>query len=165
MNDNLHLSDKGAQLIHHFESCKLKAYICPAGKLTVGWGTTGMWNGRPIALGLTITQEEADTRFMADMLKFEAYVKKLIKVPLTQQQFDALVSLAYNVGPVALTPATSTLARKLNAGDYAGAAEQLTRWNKMHKDGKGPLVPCEGLTRRRLAEQYLFNTGELKFQF
>jgi lysozyme len=80
--------------------------------------------------------------------KFEAGVKRLVKVPLAQGQFDALVSFSFNVGLGAL--GSSTLLRKLNAGDYRGAAAEFPRWNKA--GGK----VYEGLTRRRAAERSLF---------
>ena len=98
--------------------------------------------------GDKITAEEAGEMMAADLLPFERDVSRLVKVPLEQCQFDALVCFAYNVGGGAL--ASSTLLKLLNAGDYSGAAGQFSRWNKAN--GK----QLAGLTRRREAERALF---------
>lgn len=144
----------GVTVMHHFESCKLKAYPDPGSKngepWTIGWGHTGP----EVKPGLVWTQAQADAAFLEDLRSFERDVGSLVKVPLTQGQFDALVSFAYNVGLASLNK--STLLRLLNAGDYAGAALQFRRWNK--NDGQ----VMRGLTRRRAAEEGLFNglTGQ-----
>jgi len=142
-----HVSPKGIALIHSFESCKLTAYADPGSAdgrpHTIGWGSTGP----DIRLGMTWTQKQADERFAADLGSFEKAVSNLAP-KTTQNQFDALVSFAYNVGTQALR--TSTLLRMHNAGDYAGAKAQFARWNK--NDGK--VMP--GLTRRRAAEAQLY---------
>ncbi|TNI52945.1 lysozyme [Aeromonas dhakensis] len=144
----------GVTVMHHFENCKLKAYPDPGSKngepWTIGWGHTGP----EVKPGLVWTQAQADAAFLEDLHRFERDVGSLVKVPLTQGQFDALVSFAYNVGLASLNK--STLLSLLNVGDYAGAALQFHRWNK--NDGQ----VMRGLTRRRAAEEGLFNglTGQ-----
>ena len=141
------INDAGVRLVHEFEGCKLEAYPDPGTggePWTIGFGSTGP----DIGPGTVWTQEEADARFLDDLTKFGDGVDRLVRVPLTDNQFAALVSFAYNVGLGAL--AGSTLLRKLNAGDYQGAADQLPRWNK----AAGRVLP--GLVRRRAAERELF---------
>jgi lysozyme len=145
------LSDDGAKLIKHFEACKLIAYPDPgtgAAPWTCGWGSTGT----DIFDGVVWSQAYADQRFLDDSVPFEQAVEKCVLAPLTQAQFDALVSLAYNIGPANLRG--STLMRKLNERDYATAASEFVRWNR----AAGQIM--RGLTRRRYAERALFE-GEL----
>ena len=166
MNDELNLGPSGTTLCHHYEQLRLQAYPDPgsprakairAGKppavyqklsgapWTIGWGDTGP----DVVEGLTITAEEADQRFARRMaLEFEPAVRKAVKVPLNQRQFDAVVSIFYNAGVSALT--ASTLVRLLNMGDFAGAAAQFPRWNQ-----SGGAV-MKGLQRRREAERLVF---------
>lgn len=149
-------STAGIALMHHFEQCRLKAYPDPGSRdgkpWTIGWGSTGP----DIGPGTVWTQAQADARFAAQLASFERDVTSLVKVPLEQCEFDALVSFAYNVGSdidadtIAEGLGDSTLLRKLNVGDKAGAAEQFLVWNK--NDGKVML----GLKRRRAAERALF---------
>lgn len=147
----------GVQVMHYFERCVLKAYPDPGSAnghpWTIGWGDTGA----DVKPGLVITQDEADARFARRLVReFEPGVMKMVKVPLTQGQFDALVCFAYNVGldddadTLAEGLGDSTLLRKVNAGDFAGAADEFPKWNK--NDGKVML----GLRRRRAAERALF---------
>lgn len=144
----------GVTVMHHFESCKLKAYPDPGSKNGEPWTIGRGHTGPEVKPGLVWTQAQADAAFLEDLRSFERDVGSLVKVPLTQGQFDALVSFAYNVGLASLNK--STLLRLLNAGDYAGAALQFRRWNK--NDGQ----VMRGLTRRRAAEEGLFNglTGQ-----
>lgn len=163
MNDELHLGPDGAELCHHYESLRLQAYPDPgspraraksAGKpytglsgapWTIGWGDTGP----DVVEGLVITAQEADQRFALRMaLEFEPAVRKAVKVPLNQRQFDAVVSIFYNAGVTALS--NSTLVRLLNLGDFSGAAGQFPRWDK-----SGGAV-MKGLQRRREAERLMF---------
>lgn len=139
----MHISKAGLDLIKQFEGLYLQAYRCPAGVPTIGYGHTA-----GVAMGQTITQQHADDYLRRDVRQFERAVARLVTVPLTQGQFDALVSFAFNLGEGAL--AQSTLLRLLNAGDYAGAAAQFDRWNK----AGGRVLP--GLVRRRAAERALF---------
>lgn len=134
--------------IRSHEGLRLKAYLDSVGIWTIGYGDTGP----DVVEGLVITKEQAEERLRKRLVEFEGYVNKLVKVTLTQNQFDALVSLVYNIGPTNFS--NSTLLRKLNAGDYAGAAAQFLVWNKGRVDGK--LVVIDGLTNRRKAEKQLF---------
>ena len=141
-------SDKGIALIKEFEGCKLTAYQDSVGVWTIGYGWTQPLDGKPIRAGMTIKQETAERLLKTGLVSYESDVSRLVKVGLTQGQFDALVSFTYNLGARSLS--TSTLLRKINAGDYAGAADQFLRWNKA--GGK----VLKGLTRRREAERALF---------
>jgi lysozyme len=154
MNEHLKLSEAGQNLIKHFESRMkqvgpnaYKAYACPAGVSTIGWGTT-RWQGKPIPASLVWTGDQCDTAFIHDMAEYEGDVKRLVTVMLDQFEYDALVSFTYNCGAHAL--AKSTLLRKVNAGDFEGAALEFQRWNKAN----GKVLP--GLVRRRASEALLF---------
>lgn len=136
------LSEGGRKLIKRFEGCRLEAYRCAAGVWTIGYGHTG-----DVAPGTKITQHQADVLFDYDVERFEDGVSAL-PVLLTQPQFDALVSLAFNVGLARV--AQSTLLRKLRAGDVQGAASEFMKW----KLAAGKVQP--GLVRRRAAERELF---------
>ena len=144
----MRISDKGISLIRQFEGLRLTAYKDAVGVLTIGYGWTQPVYGKPIRPGMTIKEETAERLLRTGLVGYESDVSKLVKVKLTQGQFDALVSFAYNLGARALS--TSALLQKLNAGDYAGAAEEFLRWNK----AGGKVLP--GLTRRREAEQAIF---------
>lgn len=144
-------SDKGIALIKQFEGCKLTAYPDPGtggAPWTIGYGWTQPVDGKPVRPGMTIDQATADRLLKTGLVSYENDVLRLVKVKLSQGQFDALVSFTYNLGSRSLS--TSTLLSKLNAGDYAGAANEFTRWNKA--GGK----VLNGLTRRREAERALF---------
>ena len=141
-------SEKGIALIKEFEGCKLTAYQDSVGVWTIGYGWTQPVDGKPIRAGMTIKQETAERLLKTGLVSYESDVSRLVKVGLTQGQFDALVSFTSNLGARSLS--TSTLLRKLNAGDYAGAADEFLRWNKA--GGK----VMNGLTRRREAERALF---------
>ncbi|ENO3038042.1 lysozyme [Enterobacter ludwigii] len=141
-------SEKGIALIKQFEGCKLTAYQDSVGVWTIGYGWTQPVDGKPIRAGMTIKQETAERLLKTGLVGYESDVSRLVKVGLTQGQFDALVSFTYNLGARSLS--TSTLLRKLNVGDYAGAADEFLRWNKA--GGK----VLNGLTRRREAERALF---------
>ena len=147
-------SKRGIDLIHSFESCKLKAYPDPGtgGKpYTIGWGSTTDESGKPIQPGTVWTQERADARFALDLAKFEkAVTDALAGSATTQNQFDALVSFTYNVGEGNLR--SSTLLKRHKAGDYAGAKAQFALWNK----AAGRVMA--GLTRRRAAEAELYGS-------
>ncbi|MBJ9570638.1 lysozyme [Citrobacter braakii] len=144
----MQISDKGITLIKEFEGCKLTAYQDSVGIWTIGYGWTQPVDGKPIRAGMTIKQATAERLLKTGLVSYESDVSRLLKVGLTQGQFDALVSFTYNLGARSLS--TSTLLRKLNVGDYAGAADEFLRWNKA--GGK----VLNGLTRRREAERALF---------
>ena len=145
----------GLKIIKDFEGLRLNAYRCSAGVLTIGYGHTG-----GVKEGDKITREEAEATFKRDVARFEMIVEKAVKVPLTSNQFSALVSFCFNVGPgakgvkdgfVTLKNGNpSTMLRKLNEGDYVGAASQFNLWIKA--GGK----TSNGLVRRRKVEMNLF---------
>ena len=141
------ISQEGIDLINHFEGCELESYLCSAGVLTIGYGTT-----KNVVEGMKISQHQAEELLMKDLEEFEEYVVDLIDVPLEQNQFDALVAWTYNLGPTNLK--TSTLRKVLNKGAYDDVAEQIKRWNKAN--GK----VLKGLVRRRNAEAELFNGND-----
>ncbi|UUM26289.1 glycoside hydrolase family protein [Acinetobacter colistiniresistens] len=138
----------GINLITSFEDEILIAYDDGVGVWTIGFGTTIYPNGVKVKRGDVCTAEQAKAFFTYDLKRFEAAVNGAVKVPLTQNQFDALVSLTYNIGENAFKG--STLLKKLNAKDYQGAADQFPQWNK----GGGKVL--NGLVRRRAAERDLF---------
>jgi lysozyme len=141
------MNDACISLVKYFEGCRLKAYRCPVGVLTCGWGTT-----EGVTEGTEWTQEEADQRLVEDLSIFETRVKRLLLLDPTPNQLAALVSFAYNVGTHNLRE--STLLRLFNAGDMQGAADQFPRWNKAN----GKVLP--GLVARRDAERRLFLTED-----
>lgn len=168
-------SQHGIELIKAFEGIRdgdpntvnLDPYLCPAGVATIGWGHAitehgRLLRGRP---GLMRAREMypngidigmAEMLLRGDLADREPQVESLLKVPVTQEQFDALMSFAFNVGTdidddaIAEGLGDSTLLKKLNAGDVAGAAEEFLKWNK----SAGKVLT--GLTRRRQAERELF---------
>lgn len=140
----MNISEKGLNLIKKFEGCHLKAYKCPAGVLTIGYGHTG----RDVKEGLVITQKQAEHYLQNDVIIHSENVSRLVKKPLTQNQFDALVSFEYNVGYGNF--ASSTMLKLLNKSEYKGAAEQFDRW--VYAKGK----KLNGLVKRRKAEKELF---------
>lgn len=149
-----HISNNGIELIKKFEGLHrvqpdgtVSSYRCPAGKWTIGYGST-----KGVRSGIKITVEEAEDRLRQDLLEFEAIVKRHVQVPLSQFQFDALVSWVYNLGEGNLR--SSTLLKKLNKGDYQAVPEEMIKWNKARVDGKLTVLP--GLTRRRASEAALF---------
>lgn len=136
-------SERGLALIRQFEGLRLSAYRCAAGVLTIGWGTT-----KGVKMGMEITRDEADRLLMEDVQRFADHVAALVKVPLNQNQIDALTSFVYNVGPAAF--GKSTMLKLINQGLLEDAANQFVRWNKA--GGK----VLAGLTARRAAEKKLF---------
>jgi lysozyme len=131
-------------LLKKFEGCKLKAYKCPAGIWTIGYGHTSAAGAPEVVQGMTITQAEANDILRQDLVKYENGVKALVKQPLTQHQFDVLVDFAYNAGIGALK--SSTLLKKINAGDFDAVPAELMKWTK----GGGKVL--RGLVARRRAE-------------
>jgi len=146
-------SPVGVNLIKSYEGLELNAYRDPGSgnqPISIGYGTTRI-NGQPIYLGTTITPAQAESYLKSDIKRFEDYVKTYVKVDVTQQEFDALVSFTYNLGPGNLQ--SSTLRKKINAKDYLAAADQFLAWNK----AGGKVLP--GLTKRRAREKQLFLTN------
>lgn len=133
----------GKSIVRKFEGCELKAYLCPAGIPTIGYGHT-----HNVKLGDTCTQQQADEWLEDDFFYATSDVKSVVKVPLTDNQLDALASFVFNLGVRKLIQ--STLLKKLNAKDYTGAANEFDKW--VFAAGK----KLNGLIARRAAEKALF---------
>lgn len=142
------VSAKGIDLICSFEGLQLTAYDDGVGVWTIGFGTIKYPNGVRVKRGDTCTLEQAKSYMRYDLIEFEHTVNSLVKVPLNQNQFDALVSLTYNIGSGAFK--SSTLLKKLNLSDYKGAADQFDVW--VNAGGKR----MQGLANRRAKEKSLF---------
>lgn len=149
------VSDNGVALVKKFEGLHkvqpdgmVSSYRCPAGVWTIGYGST-----KGIRSGIKITEQEAEEKLRDDLQVAENAVKQYVSVPLTQGQYDALVSLIFNIGSGNFR--SSTLLKKLNKGLYDEVPEQFIRWNKARVNGK--LTALKGLTRRRTAEAAIFS--------
>lgn len=143
------LNKASLDLIKSFEGLRLKPYLCSAKVPTIGYGTTFYEDGKKVTLNdPEITEARAEQLLAVHLDTFAASVEKLVQVPLTDNQFGAICSFVYNLGSGAF--AKSTLLKKLNAKDYAGAALEFEKWNK----AGGQVLA--GLTRRRQAEKALF---------
>jgi lysozyme len=155
------ISAKGLDLIKAFEGFKSETYKCPAGVLTIGYGTTRYPNGKTVQVEDEVSEQQAEAFLLYDCNKFSQDVDRLVKVPLNQNQKDALISFCYNLGTGAF--AGSTMLKLLNQGDYKAAAQEFPKWNKATIDGVKQVLP--GLTRRRQEEKLLFesvgNEGEV----
>ena len=147
------ISEQGLRFIKRHEGLRLQAYKDSKGVWTIGFGHTGA----DVKPGMVITIEQAEDLLRRDLVRFEQAVTKLVQVPLTQAQYDALVSFAYNVGTKAL--AISQLLKKLNRRDYLGAADEFLKWVYIKvrgPDGKFVKKKLRGLERRRAAERRIF---------
>ena len=143
-------------LIKQFEGFRSKAYLCPAGILTIGFGHTGT----DVLPGMRITEAQADEILRRDVAKFAAMVEKALTAKVSQGQFDALVSFCFNTGPgkagvkdgliTLKNGSPSSLLRKTNAGDKLGAAAEFDKWTKANGQ------ELRGLVARRDAEQRLY---------
>ena len=142
------IGNKGISLIKEFEGLRLRAYDDGVGVWTIGIGTIRYPNGKRVQKGDVITEAQAEEYLRHDLNTFEKVINDVVKVPLTQNQYDAIVSLTYNIGAAAFS--RSTLLKRLNNKDYKGAADQFLVWNKA--GGK----VMRGLIRRREAERALF---------
>ena len=143
----IQISQEGLSLIKKFEGCELKAYRCAANVLTIGYGST-----KNVKEGDTITQEEADKLLLHEMKEYEGYINDMVKSDLKQNEFDALVSWVFNLGPSNLS--SSTLLNRLNNKMWDDVPNQIKRWNKAGGEVK------QGLVRRREAEALLFEGKE-----
>lgn len=136
-------SIEGLALIKKFEGLELEAYKCAAGVWTIGYGHT-----KDVNKGDVWSETHAEHMLEVELEEFEEYINDYVTVNLSQNQFDALVSWVYNLGPANLK--ASTMLKVLNSGDYEGVPAQIKRWNKA--GGK----VLQGLIRRREAEALLF---------
>jgi lysozyme len=148
-----HINEKGLAIIKYFESCRLTMYVCEGGKKTVGWGHV-LDDDTPD--GFRVSQSIADAWLEEDIHKFERDVEYLVKVPITDNQFSALVSLTYNIGPdiddddIPEGLGDSQLLKYVNAEEFLKAADEFPKWRK----SRGKVL--QGLIRRRAAERSLF---------
>ena len=145
----MQISKTGIELLKHFEGCELKAYQDSVGVWTIGYGHT-----KVIYEGLEITQLEAEKMLQDELPEYEGYITDKVVPMLQQHEYDALVCWVYNLGPTNLS--SSTLLKRLNAGEFKDVPFQMKRWDKA---GGQPLL---GLTRRRNAEALLFKGEDWK---
>jgi lysozyme len=143
------ISNNGIAFIKREEGEKLTAYQDSVGVWTIGVGHTGIVDGKPVTRGMTITQSKSTSLLISDLAWVESAINGNVKVPLTQNQYDALCSLVFNIGRNAFTG--STLLRLLNVNNYKGAADQFLQWKRTGSD-PDLLLP------RRKRERELFNT-------
>ncbi len=149
------ISQKGIDLIKHYESFKSKAYICPTGHLTIGYGTIIDTKGENYLRTATLSEPEAESLLRMEVKYYQSEVMKLIKL-VNQNQFDALISFAFNCGITNLK--NSTLLKIINQDPNSEKIEaEFKKW--CH--GNGEVLP--GLQKRRASESYLYLHGQLKF--
>jgi lysozyme len=146
------VSQRGLDLIKEFEGFRGKAYLCPAGVPTIGWGTTKGVTKADVDRGRTITKAQAEKLLRADLVGYEDGVDAALTIPPNQHQFDACVSMAYNIGVAGFR--TSSVCKAHNRGDFQAASRAFGLWNKATVNGKKIELP--GLTRRRAAEAALY---------
>jgi lysozyme len=160
---DMRTSEQCIAYIEQKEGFRGTAYLCPTGHWTLGFGDTV-----GVRAGQTITREDADFRLRARLVEYENAVEHYVDVPLTQNEFDACVSLVYNIGSGNF--ATSSVRRLLNAGLYEAAALAFKKFNKgrkvdtngkpvLDKNGKPILIIVPGLVRRREEEKEIFLHG------
>ncbi len=151
------LDDAGKTLIEGFEGLVLHAYQDVAGVWTIGYGSTRYANGQPVKKGdLLLNKECASDLFLHTLGQYIEAVNTHVKVPLTQAQFNSLVSFTYNEGTGAL--AESHLLKKLNAGDFNGAAAEFLIWDKVTDPHTGQKIASRDLYKRRYIESKPFKT-------
>ena len=151
----MQLSENVFKIIKNFEGLRLSAYRDVAGAWTIGYGSTRYHDGKPVKPGDTLAGEaQADALFSNTLGQYENAVNQFVKVPLTQNQFDALVSFTYNEGTGALE--ASTLLVKLNEKNYNEAAAHFLAWDKITDPKTGLKVICDTLVQRRREESQLF---------
>ena len=143
-------SQYGIELIKHYEGFEARAYKCPAGVWTIGYGHT-----KGVQEGDEWSEDHANHMLTIELEEYEGYVNDCVEVPLSQNQFDALVSWTYNLGGGNLK--ASTMLKVLNQGKYDEVAYQMSRWNKA--GGK----VLEGLSKRRKSEGELFNGEDWRY--
>lgn len=155
------ISDKGLEIIQHFESLYLTAYKCPAGVWTIGWGTTRYPDGRRVQQGDKTDRANALVLLQRNIAVFAKAVDDCTRDDIKQHQFDALVSLAYNIGTPSLK--SSSLLTRVNSykDDSEAMIAKFLQWDNATVNGKLKELP--GLTRRRRCEAHLYNTGIVNF--
>ena len=150
--NNLTTSPAGLALIKKHEGFRANVYLCPAGKPTIGYGH--MLTRSEIGVLKLVSKAQAEALLLQDCRIAEIFINANVRVVLNQNQFDALVSFAFNLGVGALD--RSTLLRVLNTGKYREAARQFLRWDKFKNPRTGKLEVAKGLFNRRAEESALF---------
>jgi lysozyme len=143
----MQISYNGIKMLKELEGFRAEAYLDTGGVWTVGYGTTN-WNGKPVEAGMTMTEQEAELALQADLARAQTTVNQEVRVPLKQNQFDALVCFVYNIGSSAFR--RSSMLMLLNSAMYDEAANQFMRWR--YDNGKE--IP--GLIVRREKERTMF---------
>ena len=138
---------EAVEMVAFFEDCQLKAFLCPGGKPTIGWGET-----ENVRLGMSCTKEQADQMLYDEVCKFTKQVERECSETTTPEQLGAMVSFAYNVGIGNFKK--STVLKAHNAGNHEAAARAFSLWNKARV--RGTLTELPGLTARRMAEGALY---------
>jgi lysozyme len=146
-------------LVKHFEGLKFTSYLCPANVWTIGYGTTIYPDGRKVGQGQTCTEQQANDFLKHDLSFFERTVDSYTRDDVSQQQFDAMVSFCYNLGPKNLKDSSLLKVINQNPNDFDNIQTQWLKWNR----GGGKVLP--GLTKRRSSEFHFYKTGTLKFDF
>lgn len=145
------MKTKNIDKIKKHEALRLTAYLPTKDDVwTIGWGHT-----KTARQGMVITETQAEELLRQDLAWVEDTIKRLVKVPLEQNQFDALASLIFNIGGANFSK--STVLRRLNESDYKGAADAFLMWNKQRDKQTGKMNKLRGLTIRRAEERALFN--------
>lgn len=148
-------SNNGKKIIKAFEGFRARAYLCPAGILTIGYGHTGP----DVKSNIVISKRQAELVLSMDLDKFESCINSNVETTLSQNQFDALVSFVFNVGCGAFKQ--STMLKLLNAGLHDDAAQEFLKWNKARSNGLLKVSP--GLNARRESEKELFLGPQKKY--
>ena len=143
-------NEAGIDLIKHYESLRRQSYLCPANVWTIGYGATRLWDNEPVPPYTTITEQQADDLLRRDLIDTEDFVSRLVRVPLTENQFSATVSLVFNIG--AGNFQRSQIRQRINRKNYDGAASIWWQWRR----GGGRILP--GLVKRRESERQLWMT-------
>jgi len=142
------ISKQGIDLLKHFESYEMKAYTCPAGVWTIGWGFTSV-NGLKVKNGDVMPLEDANIELIKQLRTYENVVRKAIMIKkINQNQYDALVSLCYNIGGSSFR--RSDIVKLVNSRNFIGACRIFNLWSKAAKKRS------KGLLRRRMSERNLF---------
>ncbi len=149
------ITTEGIELIKSCEAFRSRPYICESGQLTIGYGFTRLY-GRPVKWSDRITRAEADKILLETI---ESHCGFLKGYKISDNQYSAVCSLAYNIGPSAFE--RSSLKDKLDSGDLEGAVAEFRKWDKVYKGGR--LVKCKGLSDRRQKEIELYNRTEEEY--
>jgi lysozyme len=157
----MNISQDCLELIKKWEGFRPKPYLCSAGVPTIGFGSTFLADGTKVTLKTpAISKEAAEMLLASTACEFALKVDKLIKVKVTQSQFDAMVCFAYNMGVGAFSG--SSILKFVNAGEFKKAADSFLLWNKEKDPQTKKLVESKGLTNRRIEEKSLFERGMSK---